>query len=61
LTTTYKIVSKILVEIKWYTSADDGNILGGSVCTIKKKAEALLFASKETGLEVIIIIVFVKG
>jgi len=31
---------------------DDGNILGGSVHTIKEKAEALLVASKETELEV---------
>jgi hypothetical protein len=32
--------------------ADDVNILGGSVPTVKKKAEALVIASKETGLEV---------
>ena len=32
--------------------ADDVNILGGSVHTIKKNAEALVVASKETGLEV---------
>jgi hypothetical protein len=32
--------------------ADDVNILGGSGHTVKKKAEALVFASKETGLEV---------
>jgi hypothetical protein len=51
LSTTYKILSKTLLEIKWYTSADGGNILGGSVHTIKK-AEALVFGSKETGLEV---------
>jgi len=31
---------------------DDVYILGGSVHTIKKNAEALLVASKETGLEV---------
>jgi hypothetical protein len=31
---------------------DDANILGGSVHTIKKIAEALVFASKEIGLEV---------
>jgi hypothetical protein len=30
--------------------ADDVNILGGSVHTIKKNAEALAIASKETGL-----------
>jgi hypothetical protein len=45
------MLSNILLEIKWHTLADDGNILGGSVHTIKK-AEALVFASKETGLEV---------
>jgi len=33
----------------WY--ADDVNILGGSVHTVKKNAEALIVASKEIGLE----------
>jgi len=32
--------------------ADDVNILGGSVHTVKENAEALVVASKETGLEV---------
>ena len=32
--------------------ADDVNILGGSVHTIKKNTEALIAASKETGLQV---------
>jgi hypothetical protein len=32
--------------------AEDVNILGGSVHTGKKNAEALIVASKETGLEV---------
>ena len=32
--------------------ADDVNILGGSVHTAKKNAEALVAATKETGLEV---------
>ena len=32
--------------------ADDVNILGGSVHTVKEKAEALIVASKEFGLEV---------
>jgi sorting nexin-29 len=32
--------------------ADDVNILGGSVHTVKKNAEALLAATKETGLKV---------
>jgi len=31
--------------------ADDDNMLGGSVDTTKKNAEALVVASKETGLE----------
>jgi hypothetical protein len=33
-------------------SADDVNILGGSVHAIKKNTEALTVASKEIGLEV---------
>jgi hypothetical protein len=32
--------------------ADDVNILGGSLHTIKKNAEAIVVASKEFGLEV---------
>ena len=32
--------------------ADDSNILGGSVHTIKKNTDALVVACKETGLEV---------
>jgi hypothetical protein len=32
--------------------ADDDNILGGSVHTIKKNTEAVVIASKEIGLEV---------
>jgi hypothetical protein len=32
--------------------ADDVNILGGSIHTIKKNTEAFVLASKETGLEV---------
>ena len=32
--------------------ADDVNILGGSVQTVKKNAEALVAATKEIGLEV---------
>jgi hypothetical protein len=31
---------------------DDGNIMGGSVHTVKEKAQALLVASRESGLEV---------
>jgi hypothetical protein len=33
-------------------SADDANMLGGSIHAIKKNTEALLIASKEIGLEV---------
>jgi hypothetical protein len=36
-------------------STDDVNILGGIVHTIKKNAEALVFASKENELEVIVV------
>jgi hypothetical protein len=32
--------------------SDDVNILGGSIHTVKKNTEALVVASKETGLEV---------
>jgi len=32
--------------------ADDVNILGGSVLTVKENAEALIVASRENGLEV---------
>jgi hypothetical protein len=32
--------------------ADDVNILGGSVHTVKENAEALIVAAKEFGLEV---------
>ena len=35
-----------------YLYADDISILGGSVHTVEKSAENLVFASKETGLEV---------
>ena len=42
--------------MKWYTSlsiyVDDANILSGNVHTVKKNTEALVFASKEIGLEV---------
>ena len=32
--------------------ADDVNILGGSIHTIKKTSDTLVVASKETGLEI---------
>jgi len=34
--------------------ADDVNILGGSIHTIKENTEALVVVSKETGLEILI-------
>ena len=43
---------KLNVIHQFLVYADDVNILGGSVCTIKKHAEALLVASKKTVLEV---------
>ena len=43
-----------MAEVKWshqlLVNADDVNILGRSVHTIKKNAEALVIASKETEL-----------
>jgi hypothetical protein len=54
----YEISSKPgWLEIKWYTSAfgcaDEVNtrILGGSVHTTKKNAEALVVSSKNSGVE----------
>jgi len=32
--------------------ADDANILGGSICTLKENAEALVAATRDIGLEV---------
>jgi len=32
--------------------ADDVNILGGSICALRENAEALVAATRETGLEV---------
>jgi hypothetical protein len=51
----YYVVTSLSICLS-YTSlsvyADDVNILGGSVHTIKENSEALLVASKEIGLEV---------
>ena len=41
-----KVTHQLLIYV------DDGNILGGSVHTVKEKAEALIVARKEAGLEV---------
>ena len=43
---------KLNVTHQFMVYADDVNILGGSVRTLKKKTEALVVASKETGLAV---------
>ena len=43
---------KLNVTHQLLVYADDGYLLGGSVHTIKENAEALVVASKETGLEV---------
>jgi hypothetical protein len=44
-----------VLEIKWkhqlLVYADDVNILGGSMHTVRKNTDALLIASKEIGLE----------
>ena len=41
-----------MVHISFWFYADDINILGGRAQSIKENAEALVVASKETGLEV---------
>ena len=41
-----------MVHISLLVYADDVNILGGSVHTVKGNTEALIVASKEIGLEV---------
>jgi hypothetical protein len=41
-----------MVHISFWFIPDYVNILGGSVHTVKQNAEALIVASKETGLEV---------
>ena len=43
---------KLNRTLQLLVSADDVNILGGSVHTVKKNAEALVVASKEIGIEV---------
>jgi len=41
-----------MVHISFWFIPDYVNILGGSIHTVKENAEALIVASKETGLEV---------
>ena len=47
-----KVTRKLNDAHQLLVYADDVNILGGSVHTIKVNAEALVVASKESGLEV---------
>jgi len=42
---------KLNVTLQLLAYADDVNILGGSIHTLKENAEALLASTKETGLE----------
>jgi hypothetical protein len=41
-----------MVHVKLPVFADDDNLLGENICTIKTNTRALLATSKETGLEV---------
>ena len=41
-----------IINVSLLAYADDVNILGGSVHTVKENAEALVVATKEIGLEV---------
>jgi len=43
---------KLNVTHQLLAYADDVNILGGSIHTLKESAEALVAATKETGVEV---------
>ena len=43
---------RLLVYAATAATDDDDNITGGAVHTIKKNAEASVFASKETGLAI---------
>jgi hypothetical protein len=41
-----------LIGTQLLVYADDVNVLGGSVLTVKKNTEALVIASRENGLEI---------
>jgi len=43
----------LMVHISFLAYADDVNILGGNIHTLKENAEALVAATREIGLEVI--------
>jgi len=43
---------KLVSTYQLLVYVDDANLLGGSIYTIKENAEALVVASKESGLEV---------
>jgi len=47
-----KISRGISWDIRFCAYADDGNILGGSIHTLKENTEALVAATREIGLEV---------
>jgi hypothetical protein len=49
---SYNKISERSNEYQLLAYADDVNILGGSVQTVKENAEALVGATKEIGLEV---------
>ena len=43
---------KLNAKHQFLVYAEDVNILGGSICTVRKYTDALVVASKQTGLEV---------
>jgi hypothetical protein len=43
---------KILSDSNWLVYADDVNLLGDNIDTIKRNSQTLIDASKEVGLEV---------
>jgi hypothetical protein len=43
---------KLNATLQFLVYADDVNILGGSLCSVKKTAASLVVASKEVGIEV---------
>ena len=41
-----------MVHISFWLNADDVNILGGGIRTLKENSEALVAATREIGLEI---------